>query len=136
MGNDRDEKIRKYYNEPAINHIISEITVAHQEKFNLIEEFTEHIKKKSKSFLEEGNLNELKCVDNKIYFEKPREIKLKGINSNENGLCNFFLSTIEPHIQKKFLKKMVFFIYKLKLNYLEMLLLMSHKLKIIKIIFY
>ena len=59
MGNDRDEKIRKYYNEPAINHIISEITVAHQEKFNLIEEFTEHIKKKSKSFLEEGNLNEL-----------------------------------------------------------------------------
>ena len=96
MGNDRDEKIRKYYNEPAINHIISEITVAHQEKFNLIEEFTEHIKKKSKSFLEEGNLNELKCVDNKIYFEKPREIKLKGINSNENGLCNFYSSTIEP----------------------------------------
>lgn len=105
MGNDRDEKIRKYYNEPAINHIISEITVAHQEKFNLIEEFTEHIKKKSKSFLEEGNLNELKCVDNKIYFEKPREIKLKGINSNENGLCNFFLSTIEPPYSEKIFKE-------------------------------
>ena len=70
--------------------------MSYQEKFNLIEEFTEHIKKKSKSFLEEGNLNELKCVDNKIYFEKPREIKLKGINSNENGLCNFYSSTIEP----------------------------------------
>ncbi len=44
----------------------------------------------------------------------------------------FFYQQLNPHIQKKFLKKMVFFIYKLKLNYLEMLLLMSHKLKIIK----
>ena len=96
MGNDNEEKIRKYYNEPAINHIISEITIAEQEKFNLIEAFTEHIKKKSKSFLEEGSLEELKCDENKIYIEKPREIKLKGINSNENGFCNFYSSTIEP----------------------------------------
>ena len=105
MGNDNVEKIRKYYNEPAINHIISEITIAEQEKFNLIKEFTEHIKKKSKSFLEEGSLEELKCDENKIYIEKPREIKLKGINSNENGFCNFYSSTIEPPYSEKFFKE-------------------------------
>ena len=105
MGNDNDKEIRKYYNEPAINHIISEITIADQEQFNLIKEFTEHIKKKSKSFLEEGNLEDLKYEDNKIYIEKPRKINLKGINSNENGFCNFYSSTIEPPYSEKIFKE-------------------------------
>ncbi len=105
MGNDNDEKIRKFYNEPAINHIISEIVIAERKKFNLIEEFTEHIKKKSKSYLEEGSLEELKYDEIKIYIEKPREIKLKEINSNENGFCNFYSSTIQPPYSEKIFKE-------------------------------
>ncbi len=104
IGDENKKKIQYYFNEPAFTFIREEIRIAEQKPFDILEEFRKYIIVHSKEFLEQKGFDEnelifkdLDNIDNSIIkLENRKDLKLKGINTDEKGFSNFYTSTIEP----------------------------------------
>ena len=104
IGNENNKKIQDYFNEPAFKFIREEIRIAEQNSIDIIEDFRQYIISHSKDFLEQKGLDERELIikdldkieQTKIKLENRKDLKLKGINTNEKGFCNFYTSTVEP----------------------------------------
>ena len=98
FGNENNEEIKKYYNEPLIEFIRKFIITGYAKKFDLIENFKKFIIDQSFK-ISEKKLNER----NLIYDEKNGiiklvdidKLKLKGITHDEKGLHNFTGNAME-----------------------------------------
>ena len=104
IGDEYNEEIKNYFNKPAFKFIREEIRIAKQKQIVLLEDFRKYIIIHSKEFLEEKGFDDNELVFNdldkiegtKIKLEKRKNLKLKGINTDEKGFSNFYTSTIEP----------------------------------------
>ena len=98
FGNENDEKIRNYYNEPLIEHIRKFIRTGEQKKFDLIEKFKNFIIEQSIK-ISEQKLNESSLIyakeEEKLKLVNIKELKLKGITHDEKGLHNFTGNAME-----------------------------------------
>lgn len=107
IGDDKNDIIRKEFNDPAFDYIRKNITTSEAKKFDIVESFKEFIIENSKNYIEgdkfksdsliKGKLSE---KDNKIIIpiipkEKIDKLNLRRVYVNAKGIQNFS-SAIEP----------------------------------------
>jgi hypothetical protein len=98
FGNEDEEEIKKYYNDPLIDFIRKFVKTGYAVKFDLIEEFRKFFIDQSLK-ISDKKLNESTLIydENKkmISLVGINELQLKGITHDEKGLHNFTGNAME-----------------------------------------